>query len=147
MVRPLFAPDIFSELDRLQREFQHAFEPSPSIRGLGRGGFPALNVGSTPEAVEIFVFAPGLDPSAIDVNVDRGILTVAGERKPGLPEGADAKGSAVHVNERFAGSFRRVLSLPDDADPAGISATYRDGVLRLTVKRRESAQPRRISVQ
>jgi HSP20 family protein len=146
MVRPLFAHDIFSELDRLQREFQQALDPSPSIRGLGRSGFPALNVGSMPEAVEIFVFAPGLDPSAIDVNVDRGILTIAGERKASLPD-ADAKGSAVHVNERFAGSFRRVLSLPDDADPAGISATYRDGVLRLTVKRRESAQPRRISVQ
>ncbi len=147
MYRPLFSQDIFSELDRLQREFQQAFDPSPSIRGFGRGGFPALNVGSTPEAVEIFVFAPGLDPSAIEVNVDRGILSIAGERKASLPEGADAKGSAVHLNERFVGSFRRVLSLPDDADPAGISATYRDGVLRLTVKRRESAQPRRISVQ
>ena len=53
----------------------------------------------------------------------------------------------MHINERFAGSFRRVLSLPDDADPDGVTADYRDGVLHVSVKRRASAQPRRITVQ
>jgi HSP20 family protein len=54
----------------------------------------------------------------------------------------------VHINERFAGRFRRVMSLPDDdIDPSGVSAEYRDGVLHISVKRRQAPQPRRISVQ
>jgi HSP20 family protein len=121
------------------------FDFSPQIRGPGRGGFPALNVGTTAEGVEVFAFAPGLDPSTIDVNLDRGVLTIDGERKDDLPP-ADDK-NTLHLNERVSGRFRRVLSLPDDADPNAVNASYRDGVLHITVKRRESAQPRRITVQ
>jgi len=55
----LFPRDLFAELDRLQRQVQRAFEFSPSIRGFARGGFPALNVASTPQSVEIYAFAPG----------------------------------------------------------------------------------------
>ena len=53
----------------------------------------------------------------------------------------------MHINERFAGRFSRVVSLSDDLDPNAVSADYRDGVLHVSVKRRESAQPRRIAVQ
>ena len=144
MYRSLYPRDIFAELDLLQREMQQAFDLSPSIRGLGRGSFPALNVGGTPRTVELYAFAPGLDPATLEVNLDRGILTIAGERKADLPA-TDSK-AAIHINERFAGRFRRVVSLPEDADPDSVSADYRDGVLRVTVKRRESAQPRRISI-
>jgi HSP20 family protein len=147
MYRSLFPRDLFGELDRLQREMQQAFDLSPSIRGFGRGGFPALNVGGTPQSVEIYAFAPGLDPASLDVNLDRGVLAISGERKAGLPDAnADAK-SAIHINERFTGRFRRVVSLPDDVDPNAVAASYRDGVLHISVKRRESAQPRRIAVQ
>ncbi len=146
MYRSLFARDVFAELDRLQREVQEAFDLSPSIRGIGRGGFPALNVGGTPQSVEIYAFAPGLDPATLDVNLDRGLLTIAGERPTNLPSGDDDR-SAVHINERFAGRFRRVVSLGDDLDPNSVSAEYRDGVLHIHAKRHESAQPRRITVQ
>jgi HSP20 family protein len=146
MYRSLFSRDLFSELDRLQREVHSAFDISPSIRGLGRGGYPALNVGSTPGSVEVYAFAPGLDPKTIDVNLDRGVLSIAGERKADAPRGSDAK-ATLHVDERFVGRFRRVVSLPEDIDPSGVSAEYRDGVLRISIKRREAAQPRRINVQ
>ena len=145
MYRSLFHRDMFAELDRLQREIQESFELSPSIRGFGRGGFPAMNVGGTPQSVEIYAFTPGLDPAKIDVNLDRGVLTIAGERPAELP--ADDDKATVHVNERFDGRFRRVVNLGDDLDPNGVSADYRDGVLHISVKRRESAQPRRITVQ
>jgi len=145
MYRSLFPRDLFAELDRLQREMQQAFDISPSIRGFGRGGFPALNVGGTPQSVEIYAFAPGLDPASINVDLDRGVLTISGERKASLPAAEDK--AAVHINERFAGRFSRVVSLSDDLDPNTVSATYRDGVLHVSVKRRESAQPRRITVQ
>ena len=145
MYRSLFPRDFFAELDRLQRDMSGGFDYSPSIRGLGRGGYPALNVGSTPTSVEIYAFAPGVDPAAVEINLDRGVLTIDGERQATLPAG-DEK-TALHLNERFEGRFRRVVSLPDDIDPNAVTADYRDGVLHVSVKRRESAQPRRIEVQ
>jgi HSP20 family protein len=139
----LYSRDVLAELDRLQREVQQSFDISPSIRGLGRGGFPALNVGGTPQSVEIYAFVPGVDPQSVEVNLDRGVLTIAGERKPDLPVGDKV---AVHINERFHGAFHRVLTLPDDVDPNAVDAKYRDGVLHISIKRRAEAQPRRISV-
>ncbi|WHZ11738.1 MAG: Molecular chaperone (small heat shock protein) [Burkholderiaceae bacterium] len=144
MYRSLFPRDLFAEVDRLQREMQQAFDLSPSIRGLGRGGFPALNVGGTPQTVEIYAFAPGIDPATLDIQLDRGLLTISGERPSALPDDASA---TVHINERFAGSFRRMLTLPEDADPDAIKADYRDGIVHITVQRRASSQPRRITIQ
>jgi len=145
MYRSLFPRDVFAELDRLQRDMSTVFDYSPSIRGYGRGGYPALNVGGTPTSVEIYAFAPGIDPAAVEISLDRGVLTIDGERKATLPAG-DEK-TALHLNERFDGRFRRVVSLPDDIDPSAVTADYRDGILHVSVKRRESAQPRRIEVQ
>lgn len=141
--RSQFPRDLFAELDRLQREMQEAIDISPSIRGLARGSFPAINIGSSPGSVEIYAFAPGIDPAGIDVQLEKSTLTIAGERKKqDIPEKA-----AVHIDERFAGSFRRVISLPDDVDPNSIEAKYRDGVLHIGIKRREEAQPRRITIK
>jgi HSP20 family protein len=142
MYRTLFPRDVFAELDRLQREMQHTFDLSPSIRGLTRG-FPAMNVGGTPKAVEIYAFVPGVDPAGLDVHIEKGVLTIAGERKAdAVPEKA-----TVHIDERFAGRFRRVVTLPDDIDPAAVEAKFRDGVLHISIARKEAAQPRRIAIQ
>jgi len=141
--RPLYSRDVFAEMDRLQREMLQAFDISPSIRGHARGGYPAVNVGSTPKSIELYAFAPGIDPATLDVQIEKGVLTVAGERKV---EPAPEKAS-VHIDERFAGRFRRVVTLPDDADPNSVQASYRDGVLHITVARRQAAQPRRVTVQ
>jgi HSP20 family protein len=145
MFGSLFPRDVLAELDRLQREVQTSFDLSPSIRGLGRGGFPAVNVGGTPQSVEVYAFAPGLDPATLDVNLDRGVLSIAGERKRDLP--AQDEKTAIHIHERFDGRFRRVITLPDDADPESVTAQYRNGLLHVTVKRRQAAQPRRIEIQ
>jgi HSP20 family protein len=151
MYGSLFARDVFTELDRLQREVNSLFNDSPSIRGGGR--WPALNVGSTDSSVEVYAFVPGLEPSSIDVSLDRGVLSIAGERKPTVPRngnggsnGGNTERQTLHVNERFDGRFRRVVSLPDDIDPNAVTADYRDGVLRVSIARRESAKPRRITV-
>ncbi|GAB1390962.1 MAG: hypothetical protein AMXMBFR78_14150 [Rubrivivax sp.] len=145
MYRSLFPRDLFAEFDRLQRDLGGAFEYSPAIRGLGRGGYPALNVGTTPGGVEVFAFAPGLDPATVDVQLDRGVLTIAGERKAAAPAASDEK-TTLHLNERFAGRFRRVVSMPDDIDPASVRASFTDGVLRVSAERRAAAQPRHIEV-
>ncbi|MBK6742431.1 MAG: Hsp20/alpha crystallin family protein [Hydrogenophilales bacterium] len=143
MYRSLFPRDLFAELDRLQREMQQSYDLSPSIRGLSRGGFPAMNVGGTAQSVEIYAFAPGIDPASLDVQIEKGVLTIAGERKAEpVPEKA-----AEHIDERFAGHFRRVVSLPDDVDANAVNATYRDGVLHISIARQAAAQPRRIAIQ
>ena len=69
---------------------------------------------------------------------------IAGERNSDGP--ARGEHTAVYAQKRFKGSFRRVISLPDDADPSRINATCRDGMLRVTVPRREASKPRQISV-
>lgn len=140
--RPLFARDVFAELDRLQRDVLQAFDTQPAIRGTARG-YPALNVGSAPRSLELFVFAPGIDPATLDARIEKGVLTLDGERAAEtLPEK-----TTRHVAERFTGKFRRVVTLPDDADPDQVEAKYRDGVVHVTIARKQAAQPRRITVQ
>jgi HSP20 family protein len=140
--------DPFGDLDWFQRQVEQTLGgrawPS-SIRAAGRGAFPPINMGTRADAVEIYAFAPGLDPSRIEVSVDRGLLTIAGERAPELPPENDKVN--VYAAERFSGPFRRVVSLPDDADASRVEAKYRDGVLRISVPKRESAKPRRVEVQ
>jgi len=144
MYQTFFPRDVFAEFDRLQRQLQ-SLDGSSSIRGLGNASFPPLNVGSTPTSVEIYAFAPGIDPANLDVSLDRGVLSIRGDRTSDLP-GKTEKVS-VHIDERFAGRFRRVVSLPEDIDADTMSAAYNDGVLHVSVKRRPSAQPRRITIQ
>ena len=138
--------DLFNDFERVQRELQRLDgRSSQAIRGAGRGGFPALNVGGTAEAVEVFAFAPGLDAASIDVQLERGVLTLSGARQASTAPSGDER-QTVHINERFDGRFRRVVNLPDDVEPQGVKATYTDGVLRVTVPRRAPAQPRKVEV-
>jgi HSP20 family protein len=137
--------DLFAELNRMQQSLEQVFRPhgTRNIRAMSRLTFPLVNVGSTPEAIEVLALAPGLDPAQLEITIDKGVLSIGGERKDDAPAGQNA---AVYAQERFKGSFRRVISLPEDADPAKINATYRDGLLRVTVGRREASMPRQISV-
>ncbi len=146
-----FPGGLFSDFDRVRRDLDALFglggsaQGAQGIRAVSEGAFPALNVGHTPQTVEVFAFAPGIDPAKIEVTLDRGVLTVAGERRIELPQD-DAKG-IVYGQERLQGRFRRAISLPDDIDPNKVNAAYRDGVLRISIARREAMQPKRIAVE
>ena len=143
-----FPSSLFGEWDRVQREFDDMFgiagRPA-SIRSVAPGSYPAVNIANTPTSVEIYAFAPGIDPSKVEIMLDRGVLTLSGERPNDLPENNDKV--SVYSRERLGGSFRRAFSLPDDVDPEHVNATYRDGVLRISLPRHESAQPKRIAIQ
>lgn len=142
-----FPGDLFADIDSLQRTFEQLFGargyPS-SIRAADRGAFPAINMGTTEEAVEIYAFAPGIDMKHLEVSVDKGLLTIAGQR-PAAP--AQGESVSVFARERFTGPFRRVVSLPEDADTSRVEATYRNGVLRIAIPKRESSKPRRIDIK
>ena len=141
-----FAGDLFPELARLQQQLDQMFQSgtASSIRALARGTFPAVNVGSSPDTVEVIAFAPGVDAKSLQVTVDKGLLVIAGERNSEAPKRNE--GDTVYAQERFAGSFRRVLALPDDADPTKVDAQMREGVLHVTIAKRESSKPRQITV-
>jgi len=141
-----FSGDLFPELSQLQRQLDELFRggPSTNIRALSRGAFPPVNVGTSPESIEVIGFAPGVDPKQLQITIDKGLLVIAGERREDT--GKRGEGETVYAQERFSGSFRRVISLPDDADPAKVDARFRDGLLHITVHKRESSKPRQIDV-
>lgn len=136
---------LFDEIRRLQREMDQVFGSSswPSgIRAVARGTYPPVNIGSTPDQVDVYLFAAGVNPKDLDISIQQNLLTVAGERKLISEEGAN-----YYRRERFDGAFRRVVTLPDDVDPEKVNANYRDGVLHVTVQRRGSVKPRQIEVK
>jgi len=143
-----FPSNLFSDFDELQRHLEHVFgargRPS-SIRAVGRGAFPSINMGATAEAIEIYAFAPGIDLKNLEVSVDKGLLTIAGQRQAETPKQTDRL--SVYASERFGGPFRRVVNLPEDVDPTRVDATYRNGVLRISIPKRESSKPRRVEVK
>lgn len=139
-----FDTTLFDDFRRLDDEMDQLLGRWPSsagIRAVRRGTFPPINVGSTADRVDVYIFAAGLDPKGLDISIQQNLLTVAGSRKVPINKEAD-----YYRQERFDGDFRRVIALPDDVDPARVEAKYRDGVLQVTVQRRESVRPRQIEV-
>jgi HSP20 family protein len=135
---------LFGELRRLDSEMDQLFgrrSLPAGIRAMRRGTFPPINVGITPERVDVYLFAAGLDAKSLDISIQQNLLAVSGERKVPVDEAAD-----YYRQERFDGEFRRVITLPDDVDPDRVEAKYHDGVLQITVQRREAVRPRQITV-
>ena len=135
---------LFDDLNRLQRELDESFGRWPytaQLRSPGLGGWPPINIGATPERVDVYLFAPGLDPNELDISIQQNLLTIAGQRQ--IDRGDE---SGWYRTERYSGEFRRALTLPEDVDPERVDASYRDGILHVVLQRREASQPRRITV-
>jgi HSP20 family protein len=136
----------FTELSRLHRDLDRIFD-----RVLGRGAIaagsdepfvPAAHFARDGDAWVISMALPGVAPEQIAIEVDGRLLRVSGERQ--LPKGE----SAVRViGEIPYGRFERVFTLPEGIDAEHVQATYRHGMLELTLPIRESAKPRRIEIQ
>ncbi len=142
--------DLFGEFDRLQRQMASLFGGFPSSIRSGRlGAFPQVNIGTTDDSIEIVAFMPGVEAAELDLSVDKGLLTIAGERGPARPDvGGEARDDfRTYAQERFTGTFRRVIELPQSADPDKVQAHYTNGCLAITVGKREASKPRAIAVQ
>ena len=127
-----------SEIDQLLRRSTYP----AGIRAVPKGTFPPINIGSTAERVDVYLFAAGVDPKSIDVSIQQNLLTVSGSRKVAVQQEAE-----YYRRERFDGEFHRVIALPDDADPDRVDAKYRDGVLQITVQRRQATRPRQVEIK
>ncbi|HEY9102353.1 Hsp20/alpha crystallin family protein [Chitinimonas sp.] len=142
-----FPSGIFSELERLGRELDAAFgntTATQGIRATGAGAFPAINIGNTPGSTEVFAFLPGVDPNKVELVLHKGVLTLSGERVDEVP--TESEQVNVYRRQRFHGRFKRAISVPEDVDPDQVKASYRDGVLNISLKRSGAAQPRRIAI-
>jgi HSP20 family protein len=137
---------LLAQFRRLEEDLDEVFGSATpwtgGIRSLPPGTFPAINVGSTEDNVTVYLFAPGIDAKKLNISIQQNLLTVSGEREVARDDDA-----TYYRQERFGGEFRRVISLPDDVDPDNVEASYRDGIVQITVRRRESAKPRQIAIR
>ncbi len=104
--------------------------------------YPALNVWETEEALAVEAELPGFKMENIELSVMGRELTIKGERSQ-----ESATDATWHRRERSAGTFARVLRLPFDVDAEKIAASFKDGVLHVTLPKAEAARPRRIEVK
>ncbi|NDY42043.1 Hsp20/alpha crystallin family protein [Dissulfurirhabdus thermomarina] len=144
---------VWNDFARLQRELERLFDlaaPRGDIRGVVRGTFPAVNVVETQDNVLVYVFAPGIPPGEVEISLNKNLLTVAAERKTdlaGAPAEGEPQAQGYHRRERFHGRFRRIISLPEQIDPDKVEAVARDGIIQVTIGKREEAKPRKIEVK
>lgn len=136
-------------LDRwstLRDELDSLFE-MPLWSGFGRQSqlfsawTPALDVYQNNDNVVAMIELPGMKKEDIEISLHDGMLTISGERKTETQEGDKAERS-----ERYIGKFRRSITLPTRIDANKVSASYKDGILTVTLPKAEEAKPKQIQV-
>lgn len=140
----------FSALDRWSdlRDELNSFFGMPSASGFGRmgqlfsGWSPSLDLYESGDHFVAVVELPGMQKDAIDISLHDGTLTISGERK----RESDNNGETAQRTERYVGTFRRSIGLPTRVDPSKVTATYQDGILKVTLPKAEEAKPKQIQV-
>ncbi|MFP3870600.1 MAG: Hsp20/alpha crystallin family protein [Syntrophobacteria bacterium] len=122
--------------------FFEGFEP-PEKWPTEREWVPSFDVSETDSEIIVKVELPGMDVKDIDITLTDGVLTIQGEKKR---EDEDKKEN-YHRIERTSGSFCRRISLPVELKNEAIDATYKDGVLTVSLPKAEEQKPRKIDVK
>ena len=134
----------FKEMDELHDRLSNAFLGSTARRnGAGEAWAPVVDVIEDEKEYHIVAELPGLTKKEIEVKVEGEWLHLSGERKP--PEAKE--GRTHHRRERLYGRFTRSFRLPEDADPAGVTAEFREGLLQVSLTKRAEALPKVIDVK
>lgn len=136
--------DPVGELDRLQNEINRLFDYDARSQGglFDRSVSPAMDVVEDDESFSVYMDLPGVVEEDVDVSIASNVLTIKGTRE--LPDlGEDAR---VYRREEWEGSFQRTLSLPQGVDTQKVEAHMKDGVLIVTLPKREEVKPRQIKV-
>ncbi len=136
--------DPVGELDRLQNEINRLFDYDYGTNGglLDRAVSPALDVVEDDDTFTVYMDLPGVEEKNVDVSIASNVLTIKGTRE--LPKlGEDAK---IYRQEEWEGSFQRTLSLPHSVDTQKVQARMKNGVLTVTLPKREETKPKQIKV-
>ncbi len=133
-----------SELDLLQNELSKFFDADfMDSRFFGRNSVPAVDFAEDDDNFYLFMDIPGVDKKDIDLTISRNVLIIKGEKK-NLKNVDQEK---VYHNEIWYGTFERSITLPDMADDSNVKADLKDGVLVVTIAKKESVKPRQIEVK
>jgi HSP20 family protein len=135
------------EMDRLRNEMERLYDRFFDLRPFRRfteegEWMPSVDVSETAKEIIVNAEIPGVEAKDIDVNLDGNVLTIKGERKREHEE----KEENFHRIERSYGSFFRTLSLPSEVDGEKIKATYKKGVLRITLPKTKKAAGKKIEI-
>ena len=124
--------------------FDRFFGESGNGHSLMPGGTwaPRVDVEETDKEISVKADLPGVDPKAVEISVQDGMLTIKGEKK----EKKEEKKTNYHRVERFEGSFYRAIALPPGADADKMAATSANGVISITIPKKPEAQPKKITV-
>jgi HSP20 family protein len=135
----------FRGMEQLRREMDRLWDQAyGSERHRRRAGvFPLLNLSEDQDHVYVRAELAGVRPEDIDITLEENKLVLRGERK--IP--AEEKVVGYHRREREAGSFRRVVGLPERLDPEKVEAVFKDGILTITLTKPEKLKPKQISVK
>ena len=140
----------FEDFNKLRNELDRLFDialPLSNIRSVPRGTFPAVNLHDGKDAVTVQVFIPGVSPDKVELTFQNNTLTISGERDTARCADREIPEDQYHRRERFSGSFTRVVSLPDGLDQEKINAVCKDGILTITIAKREEQKPKQITVK
>ena len=133
----------FSTLqNEMNRLFNTVFETPATGGGTLRRWMPAMDLVETDDQFVLRADLPGLSEDDVAIEFDDGTLTVSGERKHEF-EGESGK---TFRSERYFGKFQRSVTLPAMVDSSKISASYKDGILSVTLPKAEEAKPKQIAV-
>ncbi len=121
--------------------FSGALINQAATNGMRKNWQPAVDLTATDHAYLLRADLPGVRFEDIDLSVEKGVLTLAGERR--APED---DGERTRAERRF-GTFERSFMLPENADTDAIDAKYEQGVLTVTIPKKAEAQPRKIEVK
>lgn len=130
----------------LQQEINRIFNnwDDPDSSGATAGWAPSVDIQEFNSRFRLYVDLPGVDPNAVEITLDNGVLTISGERAmPAAPEGEQM---VNRRSERGHGRFYRRFILPDTVDADNVKASDRHGVLEISIPKQAKAQPRRINV-
>lgn len=137
----------FDRLANLRDEVNSLFDtptwPNASRQQLFNGWTPPLDLYQTADDVVAVVELPGMKKDDIEISLHDGMLTISGERKDESP---DDEGNNDGRTERFVGKFRRSITLPTRVDSSKVSASYKDGILTVTLPKAEEVKPKQIQV-
>jgi HSP20 family protein len=133
--------DIQGEVNRLFDTFLG--RPMPASAPAERAWLPAVDMHETKDDLVLRVEVPGVREKDVTVSITGDLLTIKGERRWGEDEGRERK--LLHV-ERGYGRFERVMQLPLAVQADKVRATYRDGVLEITLPKAEELKPREIKI-
>lgn len=126
----------------LDRFFDTPFFRSFEDRTESRLWNPAVEVFDSEGELNFSLEVPGLEKEDLKINVENGHLTISGEKKVESEEGKE-----YFRRERFYGKFTRTFRLPDTVDTEKIKANLTNGVLRISMPRKEEAKPKQIEVK